>query len=49
MINKEIVGKRAGMAYGQLLQKRIARLEKMSDRTILSGLGDLQTDERKNG
>jgi len=46
-INKEIVEKRAGMSYGQLLQKCIARLEKMSDRTILSGLGDLLTDERK--
>ncbi|MEE9913513.1 MAG: nucleotidyl transferase AbiEii/AbiGii toxin family protein [Deltaproteobacteria bacterium] len=46
-INKEILEQRAGISYGQLLQKCIARLEKMSDRTILSGLGDLLTDERK--
>ena len=46
-INREIVEKRAGMPYGQLLQKCVTRLEKMSDRTILSGLGDLLYDEQK--
>jgi len=46
-INKDIVEKRAGMPYKQLLKKCIARLEKMTDRAILSGLGDLLTDERK--
>lgn len=46
-INKDIVEKRSSMTYTQLLQKCIARLEKMSDRTILSGLGDLLTEERK--
>ncbi len=46
-INKDIVEKRSGMTYKQILEKCITRLEKMTDRTILSGLGDLLTDERK--
>jgi predicted nucleotidyltransferase component of viral defense system len=46
-INQDIVEKRAGVPYRQLLEKCIARLEKMSDRNILSGLGDLLSDEQK--
>lgn len=46
-INMEIVEKLAGMSYNQLLRKCIARVEKISDRNILSGLGDLLTDERR--
>jgi predicted nucleotidyltransferase component of viral defense system len=46
-MNRDIVVKRADMPYKQLLQKCISRLEKMNDRTILSGLGDLLSDERK--
>ncbi|MBI5411655.1 nucleotidyl transferase AbiEii/AbiGii toxin family protein [Candidatus Peregrinibacteria bacterium] len=40
-LNKAIVEQRAGMPLHELLQKCIHRLEKMKDRNILDGLGDL--------
>lgn len=47
-INKTIVEKRAEMSFEQLIQKCIESLEKMSNRRILEGLGDLLTDSQKD-
>ena len=47
-INKEIVEKRAGMTFPKLTQKCIEQLEKMSNRNILDGLGDLLTEPQKD-
>lgn len=47
-INKEIVVKRAGMMFPELMQKCIEQLEKMNNRNILDGLGDLLTESQKD-
>lgn len=47
-INKEIVKQRANMTFPELVQKCIERLEKMNNRNILDGLGDLITEPQKD-
>ena len=47
-INKEIVEKRAGVPFDQLLEKCIAQLEKMNNRRILDGVGEFLTDSQKD-
>jgi predicted nucleotidyltransferase component of viral defense system len=47
-INKSIVELRAKMPFKKLLEKCIAALEKMPDRRILQGIGELLPDRQKN-
>lgn len=47
-INKKIVEQRAGMPFDKLVEKCIGQLEKMSNRNILDGLGDLLTESQKD-
>lgn len=47
-INRAIVEKRASMSFGALLQKCIDALEKMSNRRILDGVGELLTTSQKD-
>lgn len=47
-INKVIAEQRAGMPFKELLRKCIRQLEKMSNRTILDGLGDLLALSQKD-
>jgi predicted nucleotidyltransferase component of viral defense system len=47
-INKAIVEQRAKMPFKQLLEKCIAMLEKLPDRRILQGIGELLTDRQKD-
>lgn len=47
-INKEIVENRAGVPLRELMQKCIDQLEKMNNRNILDGLGDLLTEPQKD-
>ncbi len=47
-INRDIVEQRAGMPFAELLKKCIAQLEKMSDRGILQGVGELLAEKRKS-
>ena len=46
-INKEIVGKRAGMDFRDFLKRCIFSLEKMSNQNILSGTGELLDERQK--
>lgn len=46
-INKEIVETRMEMSLADYIQKCINHLEKMSDRGILNGLGELMDEEMK--
>ncbi len=46
-INKEIVEKRAGISYPEVLKKCIVQVEKTADRNILRGLGELLTEKQK--
>lgn len=46
-INKRLVEKRAGMPFKDFLQKCINLLEKMSDRNILAGMGELLDEKQK--
>lgn len=46
-INKEIVEKRSQMLYNNFLVKCIDALEKMGDRGILSGMGELLDEKQK--
>lgn len=46
-INKEIVERRTGMFFKDFLYKCIDTLEKMSDRGILAGMGDLLDEKQK--
>lgn len=46
-INKEIIEKRTGLSFVEFLRKSVARLEQMSDRHILSGIGELLDDKQK--
>jgi len=47
-INKEIVEQRAGMKFEKLLEKCIEILEKMEDKHILDGLGELLNESQKD-
>jgi len=47
IINKEIVEQRSGMPFKNLLQKCIAALEKLGDRKILDGIGELLDEKTK--
>ena len=47
-INKEIVENRAGMPFDQLVKKCIDQLEKMNNRQILAGIGELLTTNQKD-
>lgn len=47
-INKEIVENRAQMPFDQLVKKCIVQLEKMSNRHILDGVGELITTNQKD-
>lgn len=46
-INKEIVEKRTEMPFKDLLQKCIEALEKLPDRDILAGMGELLDEKQK--
>jgi len=46
-LNEEIVEKRSGMLVVDFLQKAIMVLEAMSDKNILSGMGELLTEKQK--
>lgn len=46
-INKEIVEKRAGVSFKDFLQKCIEALEKLLDRGILAGMGELLDEKQK--
>lgn len=47
-INKEIVEARSGLSYKDTLEKCINELEKVDNRHILDGLGELLTDAQKD-
>ncbi len=47
-INKSIVEKRAGEPFDELVNKCIDQLEKMNNRHILDGLGELLTPRQKD-
>ena len=46
-INKEIVETRTGMKFKDHLKKCIAFVESLSDRNILSGMGELLDEKQK--
>jgi predicted nucleotidyltransferase component of viral defense system len=46
-VNKEIIESRTEMSYKDFLQKCINSLEKVSDRNILSGMGELLDEKQK--
>lgn len=47
-INKGIVETRAGVSFAELIAKSVEQLEKMSDRHVLDGLGELLTEAQKD-
>jgi predicted nucleotidyltransferase component of viral defense system len=47
-INREIVQERSGMSFDAFLQTCIGQLEKMSNRKILDGVGELLTPSQKD-
>lgn len=47
-INKEIVEKRAGLNFDQVIHKCINQLEKMDNHDILTGVGELLTSSQKD-
>ncbi len=47
-INKELVEKRTGLSFKECVAKCIGKLEKIPDRTILSGMGELLDATQKN-
>jgi len=47
-INKKIVEDRAGMPFEKVLEKCILQLEKMYNRRILDGLGEMFTESQKD-
>ncbi len=47
-INKEIVEKKSGMAYEDLLEKSVMKLEKFKSKDILNGLGELLNNKQKD-
>ncbi len=46
-INKKIVEQRASMSYKEFLQVSLEALEKINNRTILSGIGELLNEKQK--
>ncbi len=46
-INKEIITLRTKLSFKEFLEKCIVALEKMSDRNILHGMGELFTEKQK--
>lgn len=48
LINKKIVEQRVGMPFKNFLQKLIGLLEKMTDRNILAGMGELLDEKQKS-
>jgi len=47
-INKEIVEKRAGTSFNVILKQLIDKLEKMNNKNILTGVGELLTKTQKS-
>ena len=47
-INRDLVERRSGTPYKQVLERSINQLEKMDNRHILDGLGELLTDPQKD-
>src|SRR3989344_6832628 len=47
-INRQIVEERSGVSFKETLAKCIEMLEKMDNRHILDGLGELLTDSQKD-
>ena len=47
-INRKIVEERSGVSYKEALEKCIEMLEKMDNKHILDGLGELLTDSQKD-
>jgi predicted nucleotidyltransferase component of viral defense system len=47
-LNKEIIEQRSKMSLNELIQACVEQLEKISDRNILQGLGELLTDSQKD-
>lgn len=47
-INKTIIEQRAGESFNKLVQKCITQMDKMNNRHILDGLGDLLTESQKD-
>ncbi|HDQ03166.1 MAG TPA: nucleotidyl transferase AbiEii/AbiGii toxin family protein [Deltaproteobacteria bacterium] len=47
-INKDILEKRAGISYPEVLKKCITQIEKIPERNLLRGLGELLTDRQKD-
>ncbi|MBU4481739.1 nucleotidyl transferase AbiEii/AbiGii toxin family protein, partial [Patescibacteria group bacterium] len=46
-INKDLVEKRVGMPFKEFLGKCIEKLEKLPERSILSGIGELLDEKQK--
>lgn len=46
-VNKKIIESRTELRYNQFLQKCIEHLEKITDRNILSGIGELLDEKQK--
>ncbi len=46
-VNKKIIEQRTNMSYQEFLQKCIEKLENLSDRNILSGMGELLNQNQK--
>jgi len=47
-VNKTIIEKRIGIPFADYLQKCINKLEELSDRKILDGLGELMEPDMKH-
>jgi predicted nucleotidyltransferase component of viral defense system len=47
-VNKKIIEERMGVNYKKFLQKAIVLLEKLGDRDILAGMGELLTEKQKD-
>ena len=47
-INKKLVEERSGKSFGKILQDSIRKLEKMNNRNILNGVGELLTQSQKD-
>jgi predicted nucleotidyltransferase component of viral defense system len=47
-VNKKIVEERMGVTYKEFLQKAIDVMEKLDDKDILAGMGELLTEKQKN-
>lgn len=47
-INKKLIEERSGRPFIEVLQESISKLEKMNNRTILNGIGELLTQNQKD-